>query len=64
MSDRSELLREIDTLPAECLGEILNFIEYIKQKQFRNIPETMLISEDVLARDWDSPEEDAAWAGL
>jgi hypothetical protein len=64
MPSRNELLREIDTLPAECLGEVLNFIGYIKQKQFRNVPETMLMSEDALARDWDSPEEDAAWAAL
>jgi hypothetical protein len=64
MPSRSEVLREIDTLPAECLGEVLDFIGFIKQKQFKNISETMLMSEDALARDWDSPEEDAAWAAL
>ncbi len=26
--------------------------------------QTMLASEDVLRRDWDTPEEDAAWADL
>ena len=26
--------------------------------------ETMLASEDVLRKDWDSPDEDAAWADL
>jgi hypothetical protein len=26
--------------------------------------ETMLASEDVLRREWDSPEEDEAWANL
>jgi hypothetical protein len=26
--------------------------------------DTMLASEDVLRRDWDSPEEDATWAHL
>jgi len=26
--------------------------------------DTMLASEEVLRRDWDSPEEDAAWAHL
>ena len=64
MPNKSELLREIDTLPAECLGEVLSFIGYIKQKQFGNIPETMLMSEGALARDWNSPEEDTAWATL
>jgi len=28
------------------------------------IPETMLLSEASLAKDWDTPEEDKAWAGL
>lgn len=28
------------------------------------IPETMLLSETILSRDWDSPEEDEAWANL
>jgi hypothetical protein len=46
------------------LGEVLDFIGFVKQKQFKNISETMLMSEDALARDWDSPEEDAAWAAL
>ena len=26
--------------------------------------QTMLLSEDILRRDWDSPEEDEAWAHL
>ena len=64
MPNRSEVLRELDSLPTECLGEVLDFIGYIKQKRSRDIPETMLMSEDALARDWDSPEEDAAWASL
>ncbi len=29
-----------------------------------DIPETALLSEDVLARDWERPEEDAAWSRL
>ena len=28
------------------------------------VPDTALLSEDALARDWDRPEEDAAWAHL
>jgi hypothetical protein len=41
MTERSVLLREIDTLP-----------------------ETMLASEAALSKDWDTPEEDEAWASL
>ncbi|GHU81521.1 hypothetical protein FACS1894191_8460 [Clostridia bacterium] len=64
MASKNEVMREIDSLPAEYWGEVLDFIGYIKQKQFKNIPETMLMSEGALARDWNSPEEDAAWANL
>ena len=28
------------------------------------IPETALLSQQVLAHDWESPEEDAAWSHL
>ena len=28
------------------------------------LKDTMLASENALAKDWDSPEEDAAWANL
>jgi hypothetical protein len=35
-------------------------------RRLNNSPafETMLASEEVLRRDWDTPEEDAAWAHL
>ena len=29
-----------------------------------DVPETALLSEPALARDWDRPEEDAAWSHL
>jgi hypothetical protein len=64
LSDRDILLHEIDTLPAECLGEVVDFVEYIKRKQLKKIPKTMLLSEASLAREWDTPEEDEAWRNL
>ncbi|MDR1972937.1 MAG: DUF2281 domain-containing protein [Treponema sp.] len=64
MSTKDTLLREIDTLPAECLGEVVDFVEYIKQKQMRKLPETMMLSEASLAKEWDTPEEDKAWRHL
>jgi hypothetical protein len=33
-------------------------------KAKRAVPKTMLLSEASLAKDWDTPEEDAAWATL
>jgi hypothetical protein len=64
MTDRNALLQEIDTLPPEYMGEVIDFVSYLKHKKRTEIPETMLHSEAALAKDWDNPEEDAAWADL
>ena len=64
MNNRSVLLQEIETLPASCLGEVVDFVTWIKHRKFSQIPETMLLSEASLSKDWDTPEEDKAWAGL
>jgi hypothetical protein len=60
MTDCAVLLKELDTLSPQSLGEVLDFVGCLKQQ--RNIP--MLLSEAVLAKDWDTPEEDEAWADL
>jgi hypothetical protein len=44
--------------------EVLDFIEYLKRKRQPAIPETMLMSESALSKDWDTEEEDSAWASL
>jgi hypothetical protein len=64
MPDKALLLREIENLPPSYLNEVVDFVEYLKQKQLKNIPPAMLASEAALAKEWDTPEEDAAWAGL
>lgn len=60
----NQLTNEIETLPAEYFQEIMDFVGYLKLKRLKNIPETMMLSEKSLAKDWDTPEEDEAWAGL
>ena len=64
MTDRAVLLREIETLPAASLDEVVNFVTWIKYRKLSQIPETMLLSETSLSKEWDTPEEDEAWAGL
>ena len=64
MDNRAVLLQEIKTLPTACLGEVVNFVAWIKQRKLSQIPETMLLSEAALLKDWDTPEEDDAWASL
>ncbi|MDR0320465.1 MAG: DUF2281 domain-containing protein [Treponema sp.] len=64
MTERAVLLQEIETLPTACVGEVIDFVAWIKQRKLLQIPETMLLSEAALSKDWDTPEEDKAWANL
>ncbi|MDP8229364.1 MAG: hypothetical protein P9M15_07925 [Candidatus Electryoneaceae bacterium] len=44
---------------------VYQFIVFLDSHQARSEAwQTMLASEEVLRKDWDSPEEDAAWADL
>ena len=60
----NQLINEIETLPSEYLQEIMDFVGYLKLKHSKNIPETMILSEKSLSKEWDTPEEDEAWADL
>ena len=59
-------------LPAEKLVVVYDFVSYLFEREIkatRKRPTTesfdcMLATESVLRRDWDTPEEDAAWADL
>jgi len=64
MTNHSVLLHEIETLPSNCVSEVIDFVAWIKQRKLSQIPETMLMSEISLAKDWNTPEEDKAWAAL
>jgi len=64
VTDRALLMKEIENLPSTCVGEVVDFVTWIKQRRLSQIPETMLMSEAVLSKDWDTPEEDEAWVGL
>ena len=59
-----QLVSEIETLPPDYIEEVINFVGYLKYKKKTNISETMLLSEESLAKDWDTPEEDDLWANL
>ena len=64
MTDRAGLLHEIETLPSACLDDVVDFVAWIKHRKLSQIPETMLLSEAALSKDWETPEEDEAWASL
>ena len=64
MTNTAVLMREIETLPANCVGQVVDFVAWLKHRKLSQMPETMMLSEASLAKDWDTPEEDEAWANL
>jgi len=57
-----KLMNEIKALPENEYTEVVKFVNFLKLKH--SIPETMLLTEVSLAKYWDTPEEDEAWADL
>ena len=56
---------QLRRLPPDKLGVVYDFISYLVERGASSEAfQTMLASEDVLARDWNTPEEDEAWADL
>jgi len=64
MTEKEIVMREIDALPAPFLGEVLDFVRFLKSKAAQEAFETALLSETSLRKDWLSPEEDEAWRDL
>jgi hypothetical protein len=69
ITDIDERLRH---LPPEKLIVVYDFVSYLLERDLADLltdtttdsRATMFASEAVLRRDWDRPEEDAAWAHL
>lgn len=61
MANKKVLIAEIETLPAHYIDEVYTFVGYLKMKIHNDIT---FASENALAKEWVSPEEDAAWADL
>lgn len=58
------LIEEIAQIPDNLVEEVLDFVQFLKEKHLRERRETAILSEAVLARDWLTPEEDEAWQDL
>lgn len=64
MTTQELLLREIPTTPEPILAEVYHYLQFLKSRQFDDRFDGLEASHSALAKDWDSPEEDAAWANL
>jgi hypothetical protein len=63
MSKRELIARELDHIPEEDLDKLLAFLRLLREAN-AEAAMPMLAAESSLARDWLTPEEDAAWANL
>ena len=64
MSTRELIEKEVTGLPESLQREVYDFARFLRAKQEEETFNGLLLSETALARDWDAPEEDAAWASL
>jgi hypothetical protein len=68
----AEIDERLRQLPPEKLPVVYDFVSYLLERDVADLlaggdsgaRATMLASEAVLRRDWDRPEEEAAWAHL
>lgn len=67
----TDIARIVARLSAAQLREVYDFALFIEQRAFLtydagevSVRETMLASEDVLRKEWNTPKEDEAWANL
>jgi hypothetical protein len=63
MSKRELIARELDHIPEQDLDKLLAFLRSLKEVKAETAMPA-LAAESSLAKDWLTPEEDAAWANL
>jgi len=64
MSTRELIEKEISAMPETLQREVYDFARFLRRKKEDASFNGLLLSESALAKDWDTPEEDAAWASL
>jgi len=63
--NKNTLMEEIETLPANYINEVYNYVSFLKNAKRQIVSDEITIaSEAALAKDWLQPEEDIAWADL
>ena len=61
----SELIeKEVSAMPEPLRREVYDFARFLRLKNEEEAFNGLLLSESALAKDWNSPEEDEAWASL
>ena len=56
--------REVAKLPEPLQRQVYDFARFLKLRSDEENFDGLLLSESALGKDWNTPEEDAAWASL
>ena len=64
MSTRELIAKELEELSEPQQREVYDFVRFLRLSRADAEFNGLLLSESALRRDWDTPEEDAAWASL
>ncbi len=64
MRARELIEQELTQLPESLQREVYDFARFVRLKNEEEHFNGLLLSESALAKDWNHPEEDAAWASL
>jgi hypothetical protein len=64
MSTQNLIEKEVASLPETLQREVYDFARFLRHKNSDDSFNGLLLSETALAKDWNTPEEEAAWASL
>ena len=56
--------KEVAAMPKPLQREVYDFARFLRQKSEEESFTGLLLSKTALGKDWNTPEEDAAWASL
>ena len=66
IENKKKIQEYLEHLPDKYISEILEYLHFLEFKSRNEYADTssMLLSEDALAKDWLTSEEDQAWQHL
>jgi hypothetical protein len=56
--------KEVAQLPEALQREVYDFVAFLRRRNETEAFDGLALSKSALAKDWNTPEEDAAWANL
>jgi Protein of unknown function (DUF2281) len=63
MSTEELIRKEVENLPEALQREVYDFVRFLRERSDAGF-NGLLLSNSALRKDWETSEEDAAWANL